>query len=446
MFLMSSTSTEKWNEYLVAQYHEAFPPLPLLENGKWDQQRSKAVGKSKHYLEQVGESLEVIKWLKLFTKSAKKKKGTSEQIKTFLLDLHPQETFGGPLLTTQEQAKVNRDLQQAAGSKSGTNSRNASSEDSESNETDGEGCDRKPKPRRSRRNEVKEEERRVIKTNDDAYVVYLPDAVMKLLNLSSRKVNGVLDLTKVAYDQKLLEERLKRVYGPEELATIDSQFGFRLQALQEAIYIKCAEQLSFNCLTKHCCLVCDCDYVKSELQYCSIGSEYRNLRRVLQEDDARVAVLGLDVRLSCLFLSPSGFYFFANKLHNPVKKKRKQQRVECQWKQSPTKLDWATPGNLELCIYLKSHYYVLKNSEPALCQVPADIGSTFPFFFVGAWTPQEIAEQKTRYAAQDCVFDYSNSLSCTIKGTRKTKNTFQVMSLYRKRTFSLIDRSLVTFQ
>ncbi|KAI9336938.1 hypothetical protein BDR26DRAFT_896817 [Obelidium mucronatum] len=125
-----------------------------------------------------------------------KKKGTSEQIKTFLLDLHPQETFVGPLLTTQEQAKVNQDLQQAAGSKSGTNSKNASSEDSESNETDGEGCDRKPKPRRSRRNEVKEEERRVIKTNDDAYVVYLPDAVMKLLNLSSREVNGVLDLTK----------------------------------------------------------------------------------------------------------------------------------------------------------------------------------------------------------------------------------------------------------
>ncbi|KAI9336937.1 hypothetical protein BDR26DRAFT_470025 [Obelidium mucronatum] len=204
---------------------------------------------------------------------------------------------------------------------------------------------------------------------------------------------------RVAYDQKLLEERLKRV----------------LQALQEAIYIKCAEQLSFNCLTKHCCLVCDCDYVKSELQYRSIGSEYRNLLRVLQEDDAQVAVLGLDVRLSCLFLSPSGFYFFANKLHNPVslkegvlmyqplfgdcftatrpgkhalgrwtvmqvknwklkkKKKRKQQRVECQWKQSPTKLDWATPGNLELCIYLKSHYYVLKNSEPVLCQVPANI-------------------------------------------------------------------------
>ncbi|KAI9327432.1 hypothetical protein BDR26DRAFT_901351 [Obelidium mucronatum] len=590
MFLMSSTSAEKWNEYLVGQYHEAFPPLPLLEMSK-QLSDSRKMGSAKKQGSQKVQSgtapkqiiknfdflfnkldkilelrifgglqavveeldkeesvamkysiilnklvrqftgicstlyqercdgklgrsekmgsfgvsllLEVIKWLKLFTKSAKKKKGTSEQIKTFLLDLHPQGTSVGPLLTTQEQAKVNWELQQAAGSKSGTNSKNESSEDSESSETDGEGGDRKRKPRRSRRKDVKEEEQRVIKTNDDDYVVYLPDAVMKLLNLSSREVNGVIDLTKflpilrplhwqfkavpvnhhlvkvifrtcylpmpigksllhnassvsrlnkrrpfdnivpvsfhppthappltislvsppmvtpsatssdgpptpivapgtplapsrvlricktenqysahrkavskrkiraqrspaaherelesqriqmqqlraaateskreatrlqnskqhrVAYDQKLLEERLKRVYGPDELSTIDSLLGFGLQSSQEAIYIKCAERLSFNCMTKHCCVVCDCDYVKSEMKYHSIGSEYRNLRRVLQVDAARVAMLdpllvaqydvqGFDVRLSRLFLSPSGFYFYANKLHNLV--------------------------------------------------------------------------------------------------------------------------------
>ncbi|KAI9340810.1 hypothetical protein BDR26DRAFT_971962 [Obelidium mucronatum] len=54
---------------------------------------------------------------------------------------------------------------------------------------------------------------------------------------------------------------------------------------------------------------------------------------------------------------------------------------------------------------IKYHHYVLKNSEPVLHQVPANIGSTFHFSFVGAWTPQEISEQKTRYAAQDCMFD-----------------------------------------
>ncbi|KAI9329358.1 hypothetical protein BDR26DRAFT_1001840, partial [Obelidium mucronatum] len=214
MFLMSSTSTEKCNEYLVAQYHEAFPPLPLLENSKQSSDSRKMGSAKKQSSRKVqsgttpkqiiknfdllfnkldkilelrifgglqavvkeleeeeslamkysiilnklvrqftgicsllyqdrcdgkfGRSekmgsfgisllLEVNKWLKIFTKSAKKKKGAAEQIKAFLLELHSQGTAVGLLLTTQEQAKVNQDLQQAAGSKSGTNSKNASS-------------------------------------------------------------------------------------------------------------------------------------------------------------------------------------------------------------------------------------------------------------------------------------------------------------------------------
>ncbi|KAI9324413.1 hypothetical protein BDR26DRAFT_966413 [Obelidium mucronatum] len=322
---------------------------------------------------------------------------------------------------------------------------------------------------------------------------------------------------RVAYTQKLLEERLKRVYGPDELSTIDSLLGFGLQSSQEAIYIKCAERLSFNCMTKHCCVVCDCDYAKSELKYHSIGSEYRNLRRVLQVDATRVAMLdpllvaqydvqGFDVRLSRLFLSPSGFYFYANKLHNPVILKEGALMYQplpghfvpvpqddlllalcpdCFTATRPKKMDGDAGEELEIeeeeeeneeawksrmpveaianenwigrlpttfgditrttenvvslmqpCIYLttifgsgtenqrkniKSHHYVLKNSEPVLRQVPADISSTFRFSFVGAWTAQEIAEQKTRYAAQDCMFDLLKFFELHHQGYKENK-------------------------
>ncbi|KAI9340330.1 hypothetical protein BDR26DRAFT_973528, partial [Obelidium mucronatum] len=506
MFLMSATSTEKWNEYLVAQYNEAFPLLPLLENSKQDSRKIGSAKKQSGRKVQSGTTpkqivknfdllfnkLDKILELRIFgglqavVKELEKEEslamkysiilnklvrqvtgicsslyqercdgkfGRSEKMGSFGISLlleHSQGTAVGPLLTTQEQAKVNQDLQQAAGSNTGTNSKDASSgEDSDSSESDGKGGgDKKPARRRSRRNELKEEERRVIKTEDDDYIVYLPDAVMKLLNLASREVDGVIDLTNwnpflfmfcpltntlltlktnpditieyllrvtvhtcylpmpigkslllnassasrlnkrrpfdklfrfsfypttpappstisldlpptvtpsvttsdepptpivapgtpfapprvlrirntknqysahrkavskrkiraqrspAAHERELESQRNecdscvppqqdqkeKRVYGPEELSTIDSLLGFGLQSSQEAIYIKCAERLSFNCMTKHCCVSCDCDYVKSELKYRSIGSEYRSI----------------------------WIYFFANKLHNPV--------------------------------------------------------------------------------------------------------------------------------
>ncbi|KAI9339866.1 hypothetical protein BDR26DRAFT_973790 [Obelidium mucronatum] len=111
---------------------------------------------------------------------------------------------------------------------------------------------------------------------------------------------------------------------------MDASLAFGLKSTQEEIYTKCADQLSFNALTKHCCVVCDCNYAKSELVYRSAAAENMNFRRVLHVDKSirdaldpllvsQYNVSGFDVKLANLFLSPNGFYYKSNELYHPVR-------------------------------------------------------------------------------------------------------------------------------
>ncbi|KAI9321952.1 hypothetical protein BDR26DRAFT_904500 [Obelidium mucronatum] len=258
------------------------------------------------------------------------------------------------------------------------------------------------------------------------------------------------------YNAKLLAERNAAVYSDEELATIDDNYQFGLQSSVKDLYTKCAQRLSFAAMTKHCCIVCDCNYTKNELTYSSPSLEYLNLRKSLWVAETVVNSLDpllvsqydvskFDVKLSKLFLSQNGFYFKENNILHPVTL-LSDESEELVYQQLPGK--WHMPaeaiangnwigrlpakfGNvsrttenvvslMQPCIYLSSifghgsdsntrninsHHYILKNSAPVLRSVPASIGSTFRFTFVGAWTPLEIAEQKTRYKCQDFVYE-----------------------------------------
>ncbi|KAI9332327.1 hypothetical protein BDR26DRAFT_1010551 [Obelidium mucronatum] len=109
------------------------------------------------------------------------------------------------------------------------------------------------------------------------------------------------------YNARLMEEHLKQVYSEEELADMDASLPFGLKSTQEEIYTKCADQLSLNAMTKHCCVVCDCNYAKSELVYWSAAAE--NMYNIS----------GFDVKLANLFLSPNSFYYKSNELYHPVR-------------------------------------------------------------------------------------------------------------------------------
>ncbi|KAI9325027.1 hypothetical protein BDR26DRAFT_963681 [Obelidium mucronatum] len=332
------------------------------------------------------------------------------------------------------------------------------------------------------------------------------------------------------YNARLMEERLKHVYSEEELADMDASLAFGLKSSQEEIYTKCADQLSLNAMTKHCCVVCDCNYAKSELVYRSAAAENMNFRRVLHVDKSirdaldpllvsQYDVSGFDVKLANLFLSPNGFYYKSNELHHPVRvaaselqfEQRPGQFVsiprekllvvicpdcfegtrrrsadssdsegeEATFQRMPVEAiangNWIgrlpssfgdisrTTENvvslMQPCLFLstmfgstsdngrktiKSHHYVLKNSEPVLRQVPADIGATFRFSFVGAWTPPEIAETRARYKPQDCMHELLEFLETHHKGYISNKEYIRERSSCSEEPLTdvFVDRSL----
>ncbi|KAI9325527.1 hypothetical protein BDR26DRAFT_960630 [Obelidium mucronatum] len=277
------------------------------------------------------------------------------------------------------------------------------------------------------------------------------------------------------YENDMLSESHKHVYSVSELEEIDACLDFGLKSQPDILYRKCADRLSFDNMTKHCCVVCECNWLKSRLQYKKISSEYVSLQvkasRRNSLDPLLVSqydVSRYDPKLAGLFLSQYGFYYLAYNLYHPVRLQDDQllsetmpgQHVvvpqddlflaicpDCYSSTRPkshkmpadaiANENWIgrlpetfgeisrTTENvvslMQPCIYLsslfgfdsaenhrkmiKSHHYVLKNSKPVLRHVPADIGSTLRFTFVGAWTSAEMAEQKTRYQAQDCVWD-----------------------------------------
>ncbi|KAI9338184.1 hypothetical protein BDR26DRAFT_896345 [Obelidium mucronatum] len=289
------------------------------------------------------------------------------------------------------------------------------------------------------------------------------------------------DRHREVYNAKLLAERNAAVYSDEELADIDNKYQFGLQSSVKDLYTKCAQRLSFASMTKHCCIVCDCNYTKNELTYSSPSLEYLNLRKSLRVAEtvmnsldpllvSQYDVSKFDVKLSKLLLSQNAFYLNENNVLHPVTF-QSEESEELVYQPLPGK--WVIVPKIELtialcrdcyagtrsksqhmpaeaiangnwigrlpakfgdvsrttenvvslmqpCIYLSSifghgsdsntrninsHHYILKNNAPVLCSVPASIGSTFRFTFVGAWTPLEIAEQKTRYKCQDFVYE-----------------------------------------
>ncbi|KAI9333296.1 hypothetical protein BDR26DRAFT_937574 [Obelidium mucronatum] len=238
------------------------------------------------------------------------------------------------------------------------------------------------------------------------------------------------------YENDMLSERHKHVYSVSELEEIDACLDFGLKSqpdILRSLQVEASRQNSLDPL-----LVSQYDI-----------SQY-------------------DPRLARLFLSQYGFYYLAYNLYHPVRFRDDKllsetmpgQHVvvpqddlflaicpDCYSSTRPkshkmpadaiANENWIgrlpetfgeisrTTENvvslMQPCIYLsspfgfdsaenhgkmiKSHHYVLKNSKPVLRHVPADIGSTLRFTFVGAWTSAEMAEQKTRYQAQDCVWD-----------------------------------------
>ncbi|KAJ3224261.1 hypothetical protein HDU78_011025, partial [Chytriomyces hyalinus] len=118
------------------------------------------------------------------------------------------------------------------------------------------------------------------------------------------------------------------VYTSDELAKLDLEYQFGCQSREEDLYVKCAASLSFENMTKHCCLVCDCGHVKASLMYVRSGPYVANLCRVLKIDEdvlnaldpylvSQYNVKDFDEKLAGLLLSQSGFYVEANDMYHP---------------------------------------------------------------------------------------------------------------------------------
>ena len=53
----------------------------------------------------------------------------------------------------------------------------------------------------------------------------------------------------------------------EAVLIMDKDYCFGALRPESELYELCANRLSFDHMTKHCCFVCDCDYPKVDLSY-----------------------------------------------------------------------------------------------------------------------------------------------------------------------------------
>ncbi|KAJ3062276.1 Alpha-1,3-mannosyltransferase-like protein [Podochytrium sp. JEL0797] len=132
------------------------------------------------------------------------------------------------------------------------------------------------------------------------------------------------------YEAARLQERHAAVYNEDELASMDTNGDFTIKADRKVLYELCAEKLSFQNMTNHCCVVCECDHPKSSFDYMNLTAEVtQSLRDMLLLPNSYTATINpilvsqydvssFDSSLVGLFLSPFGFYCSADSLHFPV--------------------------------------------------------------------------------------------------------------------------------